>query len=163
MTVRRELDRLTFADYAQSWQGSRQAGWTVETRRRVPQNLRKCLLPTFGERAIRSINLTDVLAWLGRLLDEGSANSSIGLYFGFLNTIMNAAVTDKVLTDNPCDGVNLKQFLLRGMSRAPKWVPKEGQVLKLGCGWQGGRFGSYSESLSPALLEITRLVGLIYP
>ncbi|MFF3869808.1 hypothetical protein [Micromonospora sp. NPDC001898] len=56
--------------------------------------------------------------------------SPIGLHFGVLNTIMNAAVTDKALTDNPCDGVNLKQFI-RGMSRAPKWVPNEGQALKL--------------------------------
>ncbi|MER5335934.1 site-specific integrase [Micromonospora sp. NPDC002717] len=126
----REMDRLTFAEYAQRWKESREAGWSVETRRRVPQNLRKRLLPTFGDRAIRSINLTDVMAWLGRLLDEGVAKSSIGLYFGVLKTILNAAVIDKALSENPCDGVNLAQ-LLRGVSRAPKWVPTEDQVLQL--------------------------------
>ncbi|MEV6801072.1 tyrosine-type recombinase/integrase [Micromonospora rifamycinica] len=128
--AKRETDRLTFAEYAQRWQDSRQAGWSVETRRRVPQNLRKRILPAFGEQTMRSINLTDVMAWLGSLLNEGVAKSSIGLYFGVLKTILNAAVIDKVLSDNPCDGVNLAQ-LLRGISRAPKWVPTEGQVLKL--------------------------------
>ncbi|GLY24793.1 tyrosine-type recombinase/integrase [Micromonospora sp. NBRC 101691] len=128
--AKREMDRLTFAEYAQRWKESREAGWSVETRRRVPQNLRKRLLPTFGDQAIRSINLTDVMAWLGGLLVEGVAKSSIGLYFGVLKTILNAAVTDKVLSENPCDGVNLSQ-LLRGVSRAPKWVPDEGQVLRL--------------------------------
>ncbi|MEU8210209.1 site-specific integrase [Micromonospora sp. NPDC049044] len=128
--VSRELEQLTFAMYAQRWKESRESGWSIETQRRVPQNLRKRLLPTFGEQPIRSITLTDVMAWLGRMLDDQTAKSSIGLYFGVLKAILNAAVIDKVLEDNPCDGVNLTQ-VLRGMSRAPKWVPTEDQVLKL--------------------------------
>jgi integrase len=125
-----EAGRLTFAEYAWRWKESRESGWSVETRRRVPQNLRKRLLPTFGEKPIRSITLTDVMSWLGRLLDDGTKKSSIGLYFGVLKSIMNAAVIDKVLDDNPCNAVNLPQ-VLRGMSRAPKWVPTEDQVLRL--------------------------------
>ncbi|MEV0216012.1 tyrosine-type recombinase/integrase [Micromonospora sp. NPDC050695] len=128
--AKREMDRLTFAEYAQRWKESRESGWSIETRRRVPQNLRKRLLPTFGDQTIRSINLTDVMAWIGELLDERVAKSSIGLYFGVLKTILNAAVIDKVLSENPCNDVNLSQ-LLRGVSRAPKWVPTEDQVLKL--------------------------------
>ncbi|TDB81570.1 site-specific integrase [Micromonospora sp. KC721] len=128
--AKRETDRLTFAEYAQRWRESRESGWATETRRRIPQNLRKHLLPVFGAKAIRSINLTDVMAWLSRLLDNGTPKSSVSLYFGLLKTIMNAAVIDKVIADNPCNGVNLAQ-ILRGLSRAPKWVPTEDQVLKL--------------------------------
>lgn len=128
--VKREAARLTFAEYAQRWKESRESGWSLETRRRVPQNLRKRLLPTFGDQPILSITLTDVMAWLGRMVDEGTAKSSIGLYFGVFKTILNAAVIDKVLPDNPCDGVNLAQ-VLRGISRAPKWVPTEDQVVRL--------------------------------
>ncbi|TDB74279.1 site-specific integrase [Micromonospora sp. KC723] len=128
--AKRETDRLTFAEYAQRWRESRESGWATETRRRIPQNLRKHLLPVFGAKAIRSINLTDVMAWLSRLLDNGTPKSSVSLYFGLLKTIMNAAVVDKVIADNPCNGVNLAQ-ILRGLSRAPKWVPTEDQVLKL--------------------------------
>ncbi|MEU0154420.1 tyrosine-type recombinase/integrase [Micromonospora fulviviridis] len=130
VTVKREVERLTFAEYADRWRESRESGWSVETRRRVPQNLRKRLLPTFGDRAIRSITRTGVMAWIGRLLDESVARSSIVLYFGVLKSILNAAVVDKVLSDNPCDGVKLSQ-ILRGISRAPKWVPTEDQVRKL--------------------------------
>ncbi|MEG3633106.1 tyrosine-type recombinase/integrase [Micromonospora palythoicola] len=128
--VKREEARLTFAEYAQRWRESRESGWATETRRRIPQNLRKHLLPVFGEKAIRSINLTDVLSWLGRLLDEGTQKSSVSLYFGLFKTIMNAAVIDKVIPDNPCNSVKLAQ-ILRGLSRAPKWVPTSDQVLKL--------------------------------
>ncbi|WP_229403484.1 tyrosine-type recombinase/integrase [Micromonospora okii] len=130
VSVKREIERLTFAEYADRWKESRESGWSVETRRRVPQNLRKRLLPTFGDRVIRSITRTDVMAWIGRLLDESVARSSIVLYFGVLKSILNAAVVDKVLSDNPCDGVKLSH-ILRGISRTPKWVPTEDQVLKL--------------------------------
>jgi integrase len=122
--------RVTFATYAERWRRSREAGWATETRRRIPQNLRKHLIPAFGDRSIRSINLTDVMAWLSRLLEDGIPKSSVSLYFGLFKTIMNAAVIDKAIPDNPCDGVNLAQ-VLRGLSRAPKWVPTEDQVLKL--------------------------------
>lgn len=128
--AKRETDRLTFAEYAQRWRESRESGWAAETRQRIPQNLRKHLLPAFGEKAMPSINLTDVLAWLGRLLDRGTPKSSVSLYFGLLKTIMNAAVIDKVIPDNPCNGVKLAQ-ILRGLSRVPKWVPTSDQVLKL--------------------------------
>lgn len=126
----REKDRLTFAEYAQQWKESRESGWATETRKRIPQNLRKHLLPAFGDKAIRSINLTNVLAWLGRLLDHGTPKSSVSLYFDLFKTIMNAAVIDKVIPDNPCNGVKLAQ-ILRGLSRTPKWVPINDQVLKL--------------------------------
>ncbi|GIJ22383.1 tyrosine-type recombinase/integrase [Micromonospora lutea] len=128
--AKRETDRLMFAEYAQRWRESRESGWATETRRRIPQNLRKHLLPVFGEKPIRSINLTDVLAWLSRLLDDGTPKSSVSLYFGLFKTIMNAAVIDKVIPDNPCNGVKLAQ-ILRGLSRAPKWVPTNDQVLRL--------------------------------
>ena len=129
-TRARRDDGLTFAEYAERWRTSREAGWTTETRRRIPQNLRKHLLPAFGAKTIRSINLTDVMAWLSGLLEQGTPKSSVSLYFGLFKTIMNAAVIDKVIPDNPCNPVKLAQ-ILRGMSRAPKWVPTSDQVLKL--------------------------------
>jgi integrase len=122
--------RITFTTYAERWRLSREAGWATETRRRIPQNLRKHLIPVFGHQSIRAINLTDVMAWLSRLLEDGTPKSSVSLYFGLFKTIMNAAVIDKAIPDNPCNGVNLSQ-VLRGLSRAPKWVPTEDQVLKL--------------------------------
>jgi integrase len=43
---------------------------------------------------------------------------------------MSAAVRDKVIPDNPCDGVKLSQ-VFKGLSRAPKWVPDQEDVARL--------------------------------
>jgi len=119
-----------FRDYSSRWRLSRETGWAVETRERVESNLRVHLVPAFGNSAMRSITLTEVLEWLARQLGEGKAKSSIKLYFELLDAICAAAVADKVMPDNPCAGVRLSK-VLNGVSRAPKWIPTEDQVLKL--------------------------------
>jgi len=122
--------RVTFTEYAERWRLAREVGWTTETRRRIPRNISKHLVPVFGAKPYRSITLTDVLAWLSTRIEAGTPKSSLSLYFSLFKTITNAAVIDKVIPDNPCDGVNLAQ-VLRGLSRVPKWVPTEDQVLAL--------------------------------
>ncbi|HEY8533318.1 MAG TPA: site-specific integrase, partial [Micromonospora sp.] len=62
--------------------------------------------------------------------DEGTPRSSLKLYFELLDTVMAAATADRIIPSNPCDGVKLAQ-VLRGLSRAPKWVPTEDEVLAL--------------------------------
>ncbi|MFI7551932.1 tyrosine-type recombinase/integrase [Micromonospora sediminimaris] len=121
---------LTLRDYGDRWRLSREVGWALETRKRVESNLRCHLYPAFGDRPLRAINLTSVLEWLTRRLAEGTPSTSLKLYFELLDTVLNAAVTDKIIPDNPCDGVKLSQ-VLRGYSRAPKWVPTEREVLAL--------------------------------
>lgn len=121
---------LTFREYGDRWRLSREIGWALETRRRVESNLRRHLYPAFGDRQIRAITLTSVLEWLSLRLAEGTPKSSLKLYFELLDAVMAAAVADKVITENPCDGVKLAQ-ILRGLSRAPKWVPTEREVLAL--------------------------------
>jgi integrase len=122
--------RVTFAEYADRWRQAREIGWTTETRRRIPGNISNHLAPVFGTGPYRSITLTDVLAWLTARIEAGTPKSSLSLYFSLFRTINNAAVIDKVIPDNPCDGVNLAQ-VLRGLTRVPKWVPTEDQVLAL--------------------------------
>jgi integrase len=51
-------------------------------------------------------------------------------YFDLLNAIMNAAVIDKVIPDNPCRAIRIS-VILRGFSRASKWVPTTDDVLSL--------------------------------
>jgi integrase len=122
--------RVTFTEYGERWRMSREVGWAVETRKRVESNLRCHLHPAFGNRPMRSITLTSVLEWLSLRLSDGTPKSSLKLYFQLLDVVMAAAVTDKVIPENPCDGVKLSQ-ILRGLSRAPKWVPTETEVLAL--------------------------------
>src|SRR6266571_1814417 len=97
--------RVTFTEYAERWRLAREVGWTTETRRRIPRNISKHLVPVFGAKPYRSITLTDVLAWLSTRIEAGTPKSSLSLYFSLFKTITNAAVIDKVIPDNPCDGV----------------------------------------------------------
>ncbi|RZU50346.1 phage integrase family protein [Krasilnikovia cinnamomea] len=72
----------------------------------------------------------DVLEWITNLIAAQVAQSSLKTYFDVLNVIMNAAVVDKVIPDNPCKAVRLSA-ILRGFSRAPKWVPTTGEAAAL--------------------------------
>jgi integrase len=102
----------------------------LETRKRVESNLRINLYPQFGDRPLRTITLTSVLEWLTMRLASDTPKTTLRLYFELLDAVLTAAVVDKVIPGNPCDGVKLAQ-VLRGMSRAPKWVPTEQEVLAL--------------------------------
>ncbi|MFG1657913.1 tyrosine-type recombinase/integrase [Micromonospora chersina] len=121
---------VTFAVYVDRWRLARNIGWALETRRRIESNVRRHLVPEFGNRLVRSITQTDVLLWLAQRLGAGVPQSSLRLYFELFDAIMGAAVTDKVIPDNPCDGIKLSQ-VFRGLSRTPKWVPAESDVLRL--------------------------------
>jgi integrase len=79
---------------------------------------------------MRAITVTDVLEWLASLLAKNVAQSSIRTYFDVLNVILNAALVDKVVPDNPCRAIRISA-VLRGLSRAPKWVPTTEDVLSL--------------------------------
>ncbi|QDY05751.1 site-specific integrase [Micromonospora sp. HM134] len=128
--VQQSERHLTFKEYGERWRLSREVGWALETRKRVESNLRCHLYPVFGDRPLRAIRLTTVLEWLTRRLGEGTPKSSLKLYVELLDAVLSAAVTDKLIPDNPCDGVKLAQ-VLRGLTHAPKWVPTEDEVLVL--------------------------------
>lgn len=121
---------LTFREYGDRWRMSRIIGQALEYQRHTETRLRIHLYPTFGERPIRKITLTEVLEWLANRRAEGVANTSLRTYFDLLNMVMNAAKVDKEIDDNPCQGIRISA-ILRGLSRAPKWVPNDDQVLAL--------------------------------
>ncbi|MEV4278675.1 tyrosine-type recombinase/integrase [Actinoplanes xinjiangensis] len=121
---------ITFGAYAARYREARNITWGLETRTRIESNLRLHLIPAFGNDPIRKINQTDVLLWLAQRLADGTASSSVRLYFELFDAVMAAAVRDKVREDNPCDGIKLSQ-VFRGLSRAPKWVPERDDVLRL--------------------------------
>ncbi|MCZ7425896.1 site-specific integrase [Micromonospora sp. WMMA1949] len=122
--------RLTFQDYGERWRLSRQIGQALDYQRHTESRLRHHHYPHFGDRPIRAITVTDVLEWVATLLRNNVAQSSVKTYFDLLNNIMNSAVADKVIPDNPCKSIRLFA-ILRGFSRSPKWVPTDDDVLAL--------------------------------
>ena len=123
-------DRTTFREYAERWRTTRQITQALEYQRHLESRFRHHHYPAFGHRPIRAITVTDILAWITRLIDKGAARSSVRTYFNVLNAVMNAAVVDRVLSDNPCKAIRISA-ILRGISRAPKWVPTTDDVLSL--------------------------------
>jgi hypothetical protein len=122
--------KTTFYEYAERWRISRRVEQALDYRRHLDSRLRHHLYPHFGKRPIRAINVTDVLEWISKLIDVKVAQSSLKTYFDVFNMIMNAALADKVIPDNPCRAVRLSA-ILRGFSRAPKWVPTTDEVLAM--------------------------------
>jgi integrase len=122
--------RTTFQDYAERWRQSRGITQALEYQRHIESRLRHHHYPYFGKRLIRAITVTDVLEWIAKLLQKEVAQSSVKTYFDVFNAIMNAAVVDKVIPDNPCKAIRLSA-ILRGFSRAPKWVPTADDVVAL--------------------------------
>jgi integrase len=120
----------TFREYAERWRHSRKVSQALDYQRHLDSRLRHHHYPHFANRPIRAINVTDILEWITKLIDAEVAQSSLKTYFDVLNVIMNAAVVDKVIPDNPCKAVRLSA-ILRGFSRAPKWVPTTEETLAL--------------------------------
>ncbi|WP_319463204.1 hypothetical protein [Micromonospora sp. RTP1Z1] len=92
---------VTFAAYVDRWRLARNIGWALETRRRIESNVRRHLVPEFGNRLVRSITQTDVLLWLAERLGAGVPQSSLRLYFELFDAIMATAVTDKAIPRQP--------------------------------------------------------------
>ncbi|WP_082772603.1 site-specific integrase [Actinoplanes sp. TFC3] len=121
---------ITFREYAERWRHSRKVSQALDYQRHLDSRLRHHHYPYFGNRAMRGINVTDVLEWITKLIIAEVAQSSLKTYFDVLNVIMNAAVVDKVIPDNPCKAVRLSA-ILRGFTRVPKWVPTTDQTAAL--------------------------------
>jgi integrase len=78
---------------------------------RAPQNyierqLRRHACPVFGDRPMSSIKPSDIQAWVKRLT-EHLQPSTVGVVHGVVSGIFRAAVRDRVLVHNPCDGTKL--------------------------------------------------------
>lgn len=122
--------RMTFREYAERWRTSRLITQSLDYRRHTDSRLRNQVYPTLGGRPIAGITTTDILEWIGRLLENKAAQSSIRTYFDLVNLVLGSAAADKVIVDNPCKGIRLSA-VLKGLSRAPRWVPTDQHVLAL--------------------------------
>jgi integrase len=120
----------TFREYTERWRRTRQITRALDYQRHLESRLFNHHYPHFGDQAIRSMTVTDILEWISKLLENKVAQSSVSTYFAVLNVIMNAAVVDRAIVNNPCRCIRITA-MLRGLSRAPKWAPTTEDVLAL--------------------------------
>jgi integrase len=65
------------------------------------------ILPTFGKQRIAAVTSQDVERWIGKLVTAGKASSTIHNHYVALNKVFRYALRHRLITYNPCDGVDL--------------------------------------------------------
>ena len=101
--VDRSAGRLTFGAYAERWLADA-VDLRPQTRERINGNLRRYLLPAFGDRPLGAIRPTEVQAFFTARAAE-SAPGTVKLLHQHLSTILRCAMRDQLIASNPATGV----------------------------------------------------------
>lgn len=104
--------KITFQEYAEQWRAAQVHRPT--SAEYVEGMLRRHVYPIFGARAISSILPSEIQAWV-KLLGAGDratkrkplAAGTIGVLHGVVSGIFRAAVRDRRIMANPCEGTRL--------------------------------------------------------
>jgi integrase len=94
--------QVTFRDYAERWREMQVQ--RPSSRAHVETMLRLHAYPTLGDRQLTSILPSDIQAWVKGLT---LAPATVGVVHGIVSTIMKAAIRDRRMPSNPCDGTKL--------------------------------------------------------
>lgn len=81
----------------------------------VETMLRRHAYPTFGDRPLASIVPSEVQVWVRRLSDGGAgrkplAPATVAVLHSVVSSIMKAAVRDRRIPSNPCEGTRLPKM-----------------------------------------------------
>lgn len=76
--------------------------------------LRRHLLPTFGERQLDDISPADVRSWYAGRIDTGLSTVTVAKQYRLLRAILSTAVDDGLIPTNPC------QIRGGGVERSPE-------------------------------------------
>lgn len=94
--------QVTFRDYAERWR--KMQVQRPSSRAHVETMLRRHAYPTLGDRCLSSIMPSDLQAWVKGL---ELAPATVGVIHGIVSTVMKAAIRDRRIASNPCDGTKL--------------------------------------------------------
>ncbi|GAU67617.1 hypothetical protein SSP35_05_01840 [Streptomyces sp. NBRC 110611] len=94
----------SFRAVAERWRTS--AVHRPTTASRVERGLRNHIYPMFGDRPVAGIRASDIRAWI-KDRSQVLAPSTLEVTYAYLVTPLKAAVRDRIIASNPCDGVRL--------------------------------------------------------
>ena len=94
--------QMTFRDYAERWREIQVQ--RPSSRAHVETMLRRHTYPVLGDSRLSAIMPSDVQAWVKGL---ELAPATVGVAHGIVSTVMKAAVRDRRINSNPCDGTKL--------------------------------------------------------
>lgn len=111
--------KITFAQWFERWSAAQV--WAPNTRLNAAQALGSV---TFKDKPVGIILQSDVQAWV-KSLSARLQPSTVKVRFGIVNSAFRAAITDKIVVENPCLGVKLPRERRRAAAMA---IPTPGQV-----------------------------------
>ena len=95
---------IPFADYAETWLDGLYE-LKPKTINEYRWHLGSRVLPTFGDKRLRSINGATIRGWQNQLLGNGLSAGTVRQSRGVLSLILSQAVNDGLLVRNPCEKV----------------------------------------------------------
>jgi hypothetical protein len=104
--------KVTFRTYAEQWRAAQVH--RPSSAAHVETMLRRHAYPTLGDRPIGAILPSEVQAWVKGLQ---LAPSTVGVVHSIVSSVMKAAVRDRRILANPCEGTRLPEVV------RPKVVP----------------------------------------
>ncbi|NPC96616.1 site-specific integrase [Nocardioides sp. zg-DK7169] len=107
---------VTFKAYAEQWRLAQVH--RPSSQAHVETMLRRHAYPTLGERPLSSILPSEIQAWVKRLSVGGAdrkplAPSTVSVVHSIVSSVMKAAVKDRRLVANPCEGTRLPKTAKR--------------------------------------------------
>lgn len=96
--------QVTFRAYAETWRNAQVH--RPSSAAHVETMLRRHAYPALGDRAMSSILPSEIQAWVKRM-SEGLAPSTVGVIHGIVSSVFKAAVRDRRIMANPCEGTKL--------------------------------------------------------
>ncbi|RZU49204.1 site-specific recombinase XerD [Krasilnikovia cinnamomea] len=97
--------RMRLGTFAARWQQARSD--ELATRARVASVLRTHVLPRWGDTPIGKVDHLAVQQWVTDLAGRGLSPASVADCHHVLSSILRAAVRDRLIGTNPCDGVKV--------------------------------------------------------
>ncbi|HWI41998.1 MAG TPA: site-specific integrase [Nocardioides sp.] len=102
--------RMTFKAYAEQWRAAQVHRPTSAAH--VETMLRLHAYPTLGDRPLSSVLPSEIQAWVKRISTtddtrQALAPSTVGVVHGIVSSVYKAAVRDRRVMANPCEGTKL--------------------------------------------------------
>lgn len=101
-----ERGKVTVEDVARQWLATK-VGIRVSTRSGYEYIVNADIVPALGRRSVASVRQSDVKAFIAKLEQDGRQPGTIRNIFRVLKQIMQTAVDDDRIKNNPCQGVKL--------------------------------------------------------
>ena len=155
--------KVKFTDYVEQTWWPNLHHLELTTRAAYRRNLDAHFLPYFSGHPMSTITPTLVQGWVNKAVQDGLSPRSIRKYHTLLHSVFKAAVRDRVLAYNPCDGTSLPKVVT---SRRETITPAQFDALLTAIPVQhrallqvaietGMRWGEHT-ALRPRHLDLTR-------